>query len=60
VDAGGESHGFTERNGAFTTIADPAGAEGTAPQGISNTGVVVGLYTDGSGSFHGFEFTPAR
>ena len=37
-----------------------AGADGTSPQGISNTGTVVGLYFDASGNIHGFERTPAR
>jgi probable HAF family extracellular repeat protein len=33
---------------------------GTAPQGISNRGVIVGFYTDASGNNHGFEYSPGR
>jgi hypothetical protein len=60
LDARGQFHGFTDRGGVFSTVSDPAGAQGTAPQGISNTGAVVGFYTDSSGTIHGFESNPAR
>jgi len=52
-------HGFIDRHGKFTTIDDPAGAQGTAPEGLSNAGIVAGFYTDASGNNHGFTFTPA-
>lgn len=34
-------------------------AQGTAAEALSNTGVIVGFYTDTHGS-HGYTFTPAR
>jgi hypothetical protein len=49
-----------DRRGAFTKINDPAGAKGTAAEGISNTGVVAGFYTDSHGTNHGSTFSPAR
>jgi hypothetical protein len=58
--AHGVFHGFTDRRGVFTPVNDPAGAKGTAPEGISNTGVIAGFYTDSHGTNHGFTFTPAR
>jgi probable HAF family extracellular repeat protein len=39
---------------AFTTLNDPAGAFGTNPSGINDSGVVVGTYSDGSTLQHGF------
>lgn len=44
----------------FTSVEDPAGTEGTRPTGISNLGVIVGFFTDSSGTVHGFERRPAR
>jgi hypothetical protein len=60
VDANGLFHGFTERRGVFTTVEDPAGAEGTNLAGISNRGEIVGFYTDSNAVNHGFELSPAR
>ncbi len=56
-DSSGVFHGFTDQAGNFTAVSDPAGAEGTAPEGISNTGVIVGFYTDSNAVNHGFELT---
>jgi len=53
VDASGNSHGFLESGGSFTTIDYP-GANGTFAVGINNAGQVVGSYWFGSGSNHGF------
>jgi len=44
----------------FTTINDPAGAKGTAAEGINNTGMIAGFYTDADGNDHGFTLTPAH
>ena len=48
----------------FTTLNDPhagtAYGQGTAAQGISNTGVIVGTYIDSRGGLHGFELSPSR
>jgi probable HAF family extracellular repeat protein len=40
-------------SGSFTELTYP-GATGTAPQGINNSGQVVGSWTDASGLEHGF------
>jgi len=57
-------HGFIDLSGVFTTLSDPnagtASGQGTAAQGISNTGVIVGTYVDSSGGQHGFELSPSR
>jgi hypothetical protein len=37
----------------FTGVADPNGLQGTSANGIDNAGVIVGSYTDSSGT-HGF------
>ena len=56
--------GFIDQAGVFTTLNDPnagtASGQGTAAQGISNTGVIVGTYVDSSGGQHGFELSPSR
>jgi len=56
--------GFIDQAGVFTTLNDPnagtASGQGTAAQGISNTGVIVGIYVDSSGGQHGFELSPSR
>ena len=53
-----------DQAGVFTTLYDPnagtASGQGTAAQGISNTGVIVGIYVDSSGGQHGFELSPSR
>jgi hypothetical protein len=56
-DASAVVHGFAEQHGVFTPVEDPAGTEGTDLTGISNLGVVVGFYLDGT---HGFELSPTR
>jgi probable HAF family extracellular repeat protein len=57
-------HGFIDRHGRYTTFNDPnAGTkagQGTGASAISNLGLIVGIYFDGSGTVHGFTFTPAR
>ncbi|HEY1620657.1 MAG TPA: hypothetical protein VGG25_23740, partial [Streptosporangiaceae bacterium] len=60
ADASGLFHGFTERHGVFTPVKDPAGAEGTNVEGISNNGIIAGFYTDAGAVNHGFELTRTR
>jgi hypothetical protein len=59
-DGLGNIHGFVEDGGAFTEIDVPAGADqfgsdpgGTEVLGINNSGELVGIYNDDSGT-HGF------
>jgi probable HAF family extracellular repeat protein/uncharacterized repeat protein (TIGR03803 family) len=43
-DTDERSYGFLYDNGAFTTLAGPAGAQGLSVAGINNSGEVVGTY----------------
>src|SRR6185437_730079 len=61
VDSSGRQHGFvytgslmTINSNDFTTIDDPLGVGGTEIYGINDAGQIVGGYTDGSGTEHGF------
>jgi hypothetical protein len=47
-------HGFLLSGGVATTIDDPGGV--TNLEGINNRGEISGLYTDTSGSRHGFTY----
>jgi uncharacterized membrane protein len=56
----GEQRGFLYRNGAFNTIAGPAGASQSTVTGISNGGLMVGVYVDeGSTEFKSFLYDGA-
>ena len=55
ADAAGLFHGFTLRDGQYTTLDVPfAGATATFAQGVDDAGLVSGAYLDASGVFHGF------
>ena len=54
ADSSGIAHGFTFKNGVYTTVDDPLGVQGTAVTGISDSGQIVGFYGDASGNFHVF------
>lgn len=49
--------GFTYNGTVFSDVIYP-GSQNTTPQGISNSGVVVGFYFDASSVAHGFIATP--
>jgi hypothetical protein len=53
LTAGGALHGFTLKNGVFTTV-DPPGSTFTTVNFINPEGVIVGAYVDASGVSHGF------
>ncbi|MGB7554323.1 MAG: hypothetical protein WBM04_08110 [Candidatus Korobacteraceae bacterium] len=53
LTAGGALHGFTLRNGVFTSF-DPPGSTFTTANFINPRGVIVGGYVDASGVSHGF------
>ena len=55
-NAGGIYKGFIYAGGSYTSIDDPAGVNGTAVGGISNSGTVVGSYYDAQSASHGFVF----
>ena len=50
--------GFELMGNAFTPLNDPAGVNGTAPQAISDSGIVTGFYLGAGFHAHGFVFTP--
>jgi probable HAF family extracellular repeat protein len=52
--SGNTTRGFLYRNGNFTDIPGPAGATGSAAQGVNDAGEIVGYYYDASGVPHGF------
>jgi uncharacterized membrane protein len=58
TDAGGLNHGFLLSGGQYTTLDDPhagtGAGQGTFPEGITASGVIVGQYIDANG-VHGFE-----
>jgi len=47
------SHGFVLNGGTYTPINVPGAAQ-TVVEGVNNSGVVFGNYTDASGNTHGF------
>ncbi len=51
---GSISHGFLYSNGAYTTIDDPLGVNGTFAAGINDFGQIVGWYLDANGVQHGY------
>ncbi len=53
----GIRHGYLLRQGKFVTI-DPPGAVNTQADAINDDGVIVGLYEDKAGVFHGYKATP--
>ena len=54
LTVGGANHGFARTiDGKFTAI-DVPGASGTAPSFINLEGVIVGSFTDSTGTSHGF------
>ncbi len=52
-DANGNSHGFTERGGVFTTIDEPNSASNTSVQSIYRD-ALAGAVEDANGIEHGF------
>jgi probable HAF family extracellular repeat protein len=53
---GGTYHGFLYINGAWSSLDDPAAANGTFAEDINDSGMIVGYYVDANGAPHGFEF----
>jgi uncharacterized membrane protein len=51
--AAGHFHGYLLRKGTFTPIEVP-GATDTEPEGINDSGVIVGFFSDAAGNQHGF------
>jgi hypothetical protein len=51
-------HGFQLSPRGFVRIDIPGTLE-TSPQRITTRGVIVGIYTDADGNYHGFVRTPA-
>jgi len=50
VDGDGVFHGFVYANGSYTAITGPAGSLGSSAFSVSDTGTVVGYYSDASSS----------
>ncbi len=57
LGAAGDLHGFLLSGGVYAAIDFP-GAASTVAFGVNASGVVVGLYVDASGRFHGYLRTP--
>ena len=57
-NSSGIQGGFELSGHTFTPLNDPAGVDGTAPQSISDSGIVTGFYLDTGDHAHGFVFTP--
>ena len=53
------SHGFLYYNGSWSYFDDPFGVNGTFPEGINNSDVIVGYYVDANAKSHGFIFNEA-
>jgi hypothetical protein len=60
VDKKGNSHGWTNIAGTFTSWDDPSGIGTTQFLGINDHSLVVGFYVDGSGLNHGFTLNLAN
>jgi hypothetical protein len=65
IDANGVNHGFVRSTDGQVLIFDdskaPAGTgagQGTTPVGITDFGVIAGVYTDGNNASHGFVRSP--
>ena len=54
IDSANKFHGFIDVNGAFSTIDEPLGVNGTQIYGINDAGQIVGSYTDSNSLQHGF------
>lgn len=52
-DGSPNTYGFTDVNGTFTTLSDPASAINTDPTGINDAGQIVGTYYDSNSAAHG-------
>jgi hypothetical protein len=53
----GPFSGYLESGGLYDTVNFPAASD-TRVRGLSNSGIVVGRYTDFAGVVHGFMGTP--
>ena len=59
IDTAGVTHAFLLHNGSYTSFDYPeVGVQFTAGSGINPAGVIVGLFEDSTGAFHGFIRTP--
>jgi hypothetical protein len=61
VDGMGNTHGFKDVGGSFSTVDNPAGNGSplvTQLLGVNDTGEAAGYYTDASGNFQPFTYNP--
>ena len=58
VDRNGNTFGFVEWNGVFTSVRDPDTGQGRVNGllGINDQGIAVGIYQDGNGITHAYKF----
>jgi hypothetical protein len=56
VDTGGNTHGFIDNGGTFTSLDDPNANGVTMFLGLNNTGEVVGSYVDANGLTNGLVY----
>jgi len=57
VGADGNTHGYIDNNGVFTSF-DPPGSASTTINGINDKGDIVGFYTTANDTVVGFVGTP--
>jgi hypothetical protein len=58
-DANGVQRGFTDIGGTFTQVDYPGNQAVTVLEGINDSGLIVGQYTDSSSVIHSFELSKA-
>lgn len=52
ADSVGDTFGFVDQNGTFTTVSNPSSPNTNTLLGVNDNNVAVGFYTDSSGNAH--------
>jgi hypothetical protein len=52
TDSAGDTFGFVNQSGTFTTVSDPAAPNANALLGVNDSNTAAGFYTDSSGNAH--------
>jgi hypothetical protein len=57
TDSTGDTFGFVDQGGAFTTVSDPAAPNANVLLGVNDSNVAAGFYTDSSGNAHPYLYS---